>query len=609
MSEIYFRHNTYRPEQKKLVEEMYEALKNGNHFMAHAPTGLGKTDAALAVAITIAIENNYDVMFLTPKNSQHEIAYNSIKGIIKKYNLPISAVDMIGKRHLCNQIHLSTLSSDDFYSACELRQRRGQCIFFEKSKKENFKEATNFVFSHQEVKQNSIKKKVCGHELGVKLAAQSRIVIGDYSHLFIPLVADTFFKRTKKAVGNTIVIIDEAHNLISRLRDQLSVRLSEKMINKAKEEANSLNSDLIDELPFLFSEWSKQNLNSKSEMEIKVNDFLKLFSKWEIKELIEKLDELGTDWIENNEGRCAMLKLSNFLRYWEDKDDEEKFVRTLTKFKGYYVVEKKCLSPEVVTKRLNNTAGAILVSGTFNPLEMYRDIIGIEKKRTILKEYGNPFPRKNRLFLLNKFVTTKFTKRNVDEFKKIGRNLSSLVKNTPGNLAFFFPSYGVMKNVLPYIEPHTKEMIIQEREITPTEIKQIKSKLNAEDKYILIGVQGGSLSEGVDYENNSLKCIAIIGVPLEEKNIETDARIEYFNKKFKKGWDYGYIGPAMTKCIQSAGRAIRSEKDIGLIVFMDERFTWDIYNKYLPRDMDIIVGNTYDKELEIKKFWNSHYFY
>ena len=609
MGEIYFRHNKYRNEQKKLVKEMYDALSKGNHFMAHAPTGLGKTDAALAVAITVAMENNYDVMFLTPKNSQHEIAYETIKGIIKKFNLQISAVDLIGKKHLCNQIHLNTLASEDFYSACELRQRKGQCLFYEKTKKENFKESNHFVFSHQEIKKNSIKRKVCGYELGIKLAEQSRIIVGDYSHLLIPKVADNFFKRTKKAVGNTIVVVDEAHNLVSRLRDQLSVRLSEKMINKAKDEATSLYSDVIDELPYLFSEWAKNNLNSKSEIEIKSEDFIKIFKKWNLKDLIEKLDELGIEWVDKNEGRCSLIKLANFLRYWNEIEDEEKFVRTLSKFKGYYVIEKKCLSPEIVTKRLNNTAGAILVSGTFNPLEMYRDIIGIEKKRTVLKEYGNPFPRENRLFLLNKFVTTKYSRRNTDEFKKIGRNLSSLVKNTPGNVAFFFPSYGVMKNVLPYIEPHLKEMIIQEREITPTQIKEIKKRLNAENKYILIGVQGGSLSEGVDYEKNSLKCIAIIGVPLEEKNIETDARIEFFNKKFKKGWEYGYIGPAMTKCIQSAGRAIRSEKDVGLIVFMDERFTWDIYNKYLPRDMDIILGNTYDKELEIKKFWNSHYLF
>lgn len=609
MSEIYFRHKSYRMEQKKLVEDMYAALKKNKHFMAHAPTGLGKTDAALAVAITIAMENNYDVMFLTPKNSQHEIAYHTIKGIIKKYNLPISGIDLIGKKHLCNQIHLSTLSSDDFYSACELRQRKGQCIFYEKSKRELFKESTNFVYSHQEVKQNSIKRKVCGYDLSIKLAAQTRVIIGDYSHFFIPSIADNFFKRTKKSVGNTIVVVDEAHNLISRLREQLSVRLTERMIIKAKEEANSLNSDLIDGLPLIFNEWAKQSLTSKPEMEIKTNDFLSVLKGWDLKELVERLEELGTEWIDKNEGRCTLLKLSNFIRYWDDKEDEEKFVRTLTKFKGYYVIEKKCLSPEVVTKRLNNTAGAILISGTFNPLEMYRDIIGIEKKRTVLKEYGNPFPRENRLFLLNKFVTTKYSKRNLDEFKKIGRNISSLVKNTPGNIACFFPSYGVMKNVLPYIEPHEKEMIVQEREITPTEIKQIKSRLNAEDRYILIGVQGGSLSEGVDYENNSLKCVVIVGVPLEEKNIETDARINFFNKKFKKGWEYGYIGPAMTKCIQSAGRAIRSEKDVGLIVFMDERFTWDIYNKYLPRDMDIILGNTYDREYEIKKFWNSHYLY
>jgi len=60
-----------------------------------------------------------------------------------------------------------------------------------------------------------------------------------------------------------------------------------------------------------------------------------------------------------------------------------------------------------------------------------------------------------------------------------------------------------------------------------------------------------------------------------------------------KGWDYGYVGPAFSKCLQSAGRCIRSEEDRGIVVFLDERYTWQNYFKHFPRDMQIEVSKDY----------------
>jgi len=40
----------------------------------------------------------------------------------------------------------------------------------------------------------------------------------------------------------------------------------------------------------------------------------------------------------------------------------------------------------------------------------------------------------------------------------------------------------------------------------------------------------------------------------------------------------------MTRVVQSAGRVIRSETDVGMIALLCKRFTYDQYNRYFPAD-------------------------
>ena len=73
-------------------------------------------------------------------------------------------------------------------------------------------------------------------------------------------------------------------------------------------------------------------------------------------------------------------------------------------------------------------------------------------------------------------------------------------------------------------------------------------------------------------------------------------------RKFSKGWDYAYIFPAMRKTIQAAGRCIRSETDKGIIVFLDERYSWNNYYKCFPTDMNIKITKLPLERIE--KFFN-----
>ena len=83
---------------------------------------------------------------------------------------------------------------------------------------------------------------------------------------------------------------------------------------------------------------------------------------------------------------------------------------------------------------------------------------------------------------------------------------------------------------------------------------------------------------------------------------------EYFDNKSNCGYEYSYMYPGMNKVLQAAGRVIRTEKDCGVIVLIDERFTEFNYTKLFPKEWfpNIRVKNLKDMEDCVKIFWDKH---
>jgi DNA excision repair protein ERCC-2 len=100
-----------------------------------------------------------------------------------------------------------------------------------------------------------------------------------------------------------------------------------------------------------------------------------------------------------------------------------------------------------------------------------------------------------------------------------------------------------------------------------------------------------------------LQAVVIVGLPLEKPTLEVNALIKYYQKKFTRGWDYAYLYPAVNKALQAAGRCIRSSKDKGVVVFMDERYLWKNYRKCFPKDMPVIVSP--DPQMLAKRFYSN----
>jgi DNA excision repair protein ERCC-2 len=120
---------------------------------------------------------------------------------------------------------------------------------------------------------------------------------------------------------------------------------------------------------------------------------------------------------------------------------------------------------------------------------------------------------------------------------------------------------------------------------------------------VLLGVVSGSFGEGLDLPGDELKTVVVVGLPLSRPDLETKALIEYYDTKFKSGWNYGYIFPAFNRIIQNAGRCIRSPTDRGVIVFLDERYTWDKYYRCFPKSWKMKISVNHYKE-QIEKFFS-----
>ncbi|MFH0884887.1 MAG: ATP-dependent DNA helicase [Candidatus Micrarchaeota archaeon] len=606
---LYFRHDSPRPFQKEMMEDMQRAITYRQILLANAPTGSGKADASLSAAISCAIEQNLDVFFLTPKISQHRIAMDVVRGLEKKYSLGLRAVDMVGRSHCCIDDSLRGLDSEGLLTACIKKRQKCECPFFANARGYNRREEAKADArfkkllegygsgkSHHEIIEQGAQELCCPYEWLLKLASESRVVVADYHHIMLPHIRDIFLMKIKKRIENSIIIVDEAHNLSSRVRSSLSRNVSDFLFSRMSKEMRHLGLDAgpVEEE---FRSWSEEMLGGERERVVSGEAFQSFLGRFglDIEEAEQRLEDAGVAFVEETGRKSACLRLARFISEWPEGD--QSCVRILRKDKGHFFLSKRMLDPSRATKILNECAASILMSGTMHPLEMHRDVLGLAPERTEMKTYPSPFPSENILNIITEDLTTRYARRGMEEYSAIASKLDAIVSSTPGGTAVFFPSYQVMDAVSPLLK--SRNLIVQRPQMKPHEIR--KMLRDFKNGGVLLGVQGGSLSEGVDYPEGEIKTVVIVGVALEEMGLESRALIDYYDLKFGRGWDYGYLYPGTIKALQAAGRARRKEADRVAVVYMDERFKWNKYNWILSRDeRTVLTGNPEDA---VSEFW------
>jgi DNA excision repair protein ERCC-2 len=284
-----------------------------------------------------------------------------------------------------------------------------------------------------------------------------------------------------------------------------------------------------------------------------------------------------------------------FLSGWLGPDKGFSRILSLNEYKDKknIMLSYRCLDPSLAsTVVAEHALSTILMSGTLTPTSMYHDLLGFPEKRTEQKELGSPFPKHNKLTLVVPETTTKFSQRDEKQFQEIAKICSNITNLIKGNSAIFLPSYFLLDQVNRYFSELSEKRIIRE---VPRLSKEGKHDLLEEFKSqskegaVLLGVASGSFGEGVDLPGDLLKCVIVVGIPLQKPDLETNELIQYYDNKFGHGWDYAYLYPAILTSLQNAGRCIRSETDKGVIVFLDQRYAWPRYKNCFSKDHDRIL--------------------
>ena len=123
---------------------------------------------------------------------------------------------------------------------------------------------------------------------------------------------------------------------------------------------------------------------------------------------------------------------------------------------------------------------------------------------------------------------------------------------------------------------------MQNRGINEEEQSEIVSKFMTENNVVLFTVVGGVFSEGIDLPLEKLIGAVIIGTGIPQISFERNIIKMLFDKKLKSGYDFAYKYPGFNKILQSAGRVIRTELDVGTVLLIDSRLCQSTYLKLFP---------------------------
>lgn len=606
---LIFPYETIRPKQQEMVDFCQEVIDENKVGYIEASTGIGKTLGCLYPYLKNLFNNKQieKIFYLTSKNSLREVCLNNLI-LFKNQGVYLRVTALNSKDKLCiNEKRKRCNPTDCKYAKNYYSKMRN--IFCEILDNYDF-------LTFDTIIEIANKYEVCPFELQLDLSNFSDVIIGDYNYVFDDRVKlQRFFEDKSKY--EYYLLIDEAHNLPSRVRDTYSEKISKfdvlsliklskgKKLTKLK---NSLK-NLLHEFDLFVLSDKEINEPFIKRSEQKVEYFSDSFLK-----AIEKVKKVYQDLIKDSfdlkdEDLDFYTKLTHFIELPKRDDDRYAYFLNFNSLNECVSANIKCLdSKDMIVNEVNKFHSSLMFSATLQPFEYYLRLLGKtdDQKMLVLK---SDFEKNNLLVLVNSFISTKYNDRD-RTLSDIYYMILSVVLTKVGNYFVFLPSYEYLQKLSSFfINRNDIDIVIQDNNMSDEARKEFLDRFKSNPKRSCLGfiVLGGVFSEGIDLIDDRLIGAIIVSVGLPKISKENDALIDYYNNKENKfeGYKYAYVYPGIGKILQAAGRVIRSENDNGIILFIDNRYALEPYKSILKSNYknikSVITSN--DVVKVVKKFW------
>ena len=298
--------------------------------------------------------------------------------------------------------------------------------------------------------------------------------------------------------------------------------------------------------------------------------------------------------------------ISGFIRVAEQYDDC--YVSCYEKIKKDLRLKLFCLDPSIqLGHALKRCKAAVFFSATMTPMGYFQNILGCEADATGLI-LPSPFPAKNLKLIVYDRISTLYRQRDNTK-QQVAQAIAGLVGQKTGNYLIFFPSYEYMMMVLAAFQTECpdEEVIIQAPGMDEPEREEFLNRFGRQNHQTLIGfaVMGGIFGEGIDLVGDRLSGAVVVGVGLPGISQEKELIRDYFATHHKAGFEYAYQYPGINRVLQAAGRVIRTERDRGVVLLIDQRYGTHRYRSLLPAEWKPVKINSLSEFAEdLQAFWD-----
>ncbi|WP_426350515.1 ATP-dependent DNA helicase [Alloiococcus sp. CFN-8] len=592
----------YRKGQRELAVASYGTIKEGKRLFVQAPTGIGKTISTIFPSVKALGEGRASkIFYLTAKTITRSVAEEAFQRL-KGEGLKLKVLTLTAKDKICFCAGEASCSPEECPYAHGHFDRVNEALFEVITKEDNF--------TREIIEEYAQRYRVCPFEFSLDLSLWADSIICDYNYAFDPRVyLKRFFDNPSRE--SYVFLIDEAHNLVDRAREMYSaeliksdfLKLKKLMKGKAPKLYKALgevNSEFI-ALRHLCEELGEVFHVSEKEPG-DIYKPLRIFQR-EAEEYLSK--SAGTEGYE--ELLDLFFKVNSFLNITELYDSH--YVSYIDLSDKEVRLKLFCMDPSHNLKQaMKRAKGEIIFSATLTPIDYFQDILGGDNQEDYRMKLPSPFPEEN-IHISVAPISTRYKNRE-QTYEAVLNYIYTFITVKKGNYLIFFPSYAYLKEIHRRFSERFNDipLLVQQEDMKEEEREAFLGSFRADNPDTLVGfcVLGGIFSEGIDLAGDRLIGAVVVGVGLPRLNPERDILRDYFQKEKGRGYEFAYVYPGMNKVLQGVGRIIRTERDKGAALLIDDRYLQGSYEKLMPQEWlpYKVIRSSMELKEELLSFWD-----
>ncbi len=614
-----------RDSQREIMNAISSAIRKGKRLYLQAPTGSGKTIATLYPALKAVGSGKVSrVAFLTAKTMTRHSALECLD-LLKRQDITTNILAVTARDKICplrSNVQATNMRARPLASLCnpiECPLARGHYNSVNDALYEAI--TTYDVLDSYCIEEVAARHHVCPYELQRDAARWADVIVCDYHYAFAPSAGLLGLADEPNDKG-TVYLVDEAHNLVERMREMYSTDLAASDLERLERLLRTSTSFeqmtvAVRRTVSAFPTWNKalpEGPGTKGRARkpdyqvVRTSDELLdcLLSLADgIDAAIERFSPIvdNTREQDHQTGVPSGGSIELFLTLRDTGLRVRAFLGALQRAEAGYVtflsrsengsriLKVYCVNPSHdLDERLKQAKAAIFFSGTLLPMGYHRKLLAAQDGDASLYIQSS-FDHRLQQVLIGTDVSARFSRRGPELYSRVANYLMSLVRARPGNYLTFLPSYAMMEEVEAALRSRAGDKV--------TFVRQRPSMREAErERFIarfrktratgtsLVGlcVLGGIFGESIDLPGEMLVGVVVVGTGMPKATPERELIRDYFDVKEGKGFAYAYTYPGLNKVLQAAGRLIRTEKDRGVVLLLDDRFLEAELRESFPKE-------------------------